>query len=234
MDRKAVAAQVSVDWPLLRSLPGAERAELLALARARSFSRNEVLCSAGDRADALHLVASGRLAVSASLPSGATAMLGVLGAGDYFGELALLRASSQRTATVRALEPAVTLAIGGAAFRRLCEQRPRVERALTALLANQVDALSRHLLEALYEGLDVRVRRRLAELVRTYGAVDDVVELPLTQTQLAELAGGTRPTVNQILRRLEARGVLALGRGRVTVLDATALAVPRPGEAPWP
>jgi len=224
MDRSALAAQVSVDWPLLRSLSATERTELLALARARSFARHDVLCSAGDRAEALHLVASGRLAVSVSLPSGATAMLSVLGAGDYFGELALMRTSTRRTATIRALEPAITLAIGGAAFRRLCEQRPRVERALTTLLADQVDSLSRHLLEALYEGLDARVNRRLAELAHTYGNGDAVVVLPLTQAQLAELAGGTRPTVNQILRRLEARGVIALGRGRVTVLDATALA----------
>ena len=223
MDRTALAAQVSVDWPLLRSLSAAERTELLALARARAFGRDEVICSAGDRADALHLVARGRLAVSVSLPSGATAMLSVLGAGDYFGELALLRTSTRRTATVQALEPAVTLAIGGAAFRRLCEQRPRVERALTTLLADQVDSLSRHLLEALYEGLDARVHRRLAELVETYRNGDGAVVLPLTQAQLAELAGGTRPTVNQILRRLEARGVIVLGRGRVTVLDRAAL-----------
>lgn len=223
MDRRALAAQVSADWPLLRSLSATERTELLALARARTFARHEVICSAGDRADALHLVAGGRLAVSVSLPSGATAMLGVLGTGDYFGELALLRTSTRRTATVRALEPAVTLAIGGAAFRRLCEERPRVERALTTLLADQVESLSRHLLEALYEGLDARVHRRLAELSDTYGNGDGAVVLPLTQAQLAELAGGTRPTVNQILRRLEARGVIVLGRGRVTVLDRAAL-----------
>lgn len=148
----------------------------------------------------------------------------VFGTGDYFGELALLRTSTRRTATVQALEPAVTLAIGGAAFRRLCEQRPRVERALTTLLADQVDSLSRHLLEALYEGLDARVHHRLAELAATYGSDHGAVVLPLTQAQLAELAGGTRPTVNQILRRLEARGVIALGRGRVTVLDAARLA----------
>lgn len=224
MDRRALAAQVSVDWPLLRSLTATERTELLALARARAFARDEVLCSAGDRADSLHLVARGRLAVSVSLPSGATAMLSVLGPGDYFGELALLRTSTRRTATVRALEPAVTLAIGGAAFRRLCEHRPRVERALTTLLADQVESLSRHLLEALHEGLDERLHRRLAELVDIYGNGEGAVVLPLTQAQLAELAGGTRPTVNQILRRLEARGTIALGRGRVTVLDRAALA----------
>ncbi len=223
MDRRAVAAQVSVDWPLLRSLSPGERGDLLGLARPRAFARGDVLCRDGDRADSLCLVASGRLAVSVSLPSGATTMVRVLGAGDYFGELALLRASTRRTATVQALEPAVTLAIGGSAFRSLCASRPRVERALTTILANQVDSLTTQLLEALYEGLDVRVHRRLAELAAIYRTGGGPVELPLTQAQLAELAGGTRPTVNQILQRLEAQGVVALGRGKVTVLDLAAL-----------
>ena len=45
----------------------------------------------------------------------------------------------------------------------------------------------------------------------------------LNQTELAELAGVTRPTANRVLRRLEAGGVVALDRGRVTVVDPVAL-----------
>lgn len=213
------------DWSLLRAVPAAERAELLALGRRRSFGRGDLVCREGDRADSLHLVADGRLAVTSALPTGATAMLRILGAGDYFGELALLRDSSRRTATVHALEPAATLALDGRAFRRLCERRPRVEHALAVLLADRVESLSRHLVEALYEGLDIRVHRRLGELCRTYrnGSGSGSVQLPLTQSQLAELVGGTRPSVNQVLQRLERQGVVTLGRGRVTVLDPAAL-----------
>jgi CRP-like cAMP-binding protein len=86
-----------------------------------------------------------------------------------------------------------------------------------------VHLVSRHLQEAVPVGRHARVHRRLAELAETYRNGDGAVVLPLTQAQLAELAGGTRPTVNQILRRLEARGVIVLGRGRVTVLDRAAL-----------
>ena len=43
--------------------------------------------------------------------------------------------------------------------------------------------------------------------------------MPLTQELLAELVGGTRPSVNQVLQRLVARDVVELGRGRVTVTD---------------
>ena len=45
------------------------------------------------------------------------------------------------------------------------------------------------------------------------------VTVPLTQELLADLVGGTRPSVNAVLQRLASRGVVELGRGRITVVD---------------
>lgn len=212
-----------MSWPLLTSLDETERRELLKSARRRSFGRHEVVCHAGDPADSLHLVESGRLAVHVSLPSGDSAMINVLGPGDYFGELALLIPDGQRTATISALEPATTRVVTASAFRRLCETRPSVERTLTTLLAARVDELSQRLIEAMYVGLDRRLQRRLAELCETYGPGESRVVVPLTQTQLADLTGGTRPTVNQVLQRLADAGLVSLSRGRVEVRDVAAL-----------
>ena len=50
------------------------------------------------------------------------------------------------------------------------------------------------------------------------------VLVPLTQTDLAELAGATRPTVNRVLRALAAQGFVQLSRGRIVVVDPTRLA----------
>jgi CRP/FNR family transcriptional regulator, cyclic AMP receptor protein len=48
--------------------------------------------------------------------------------------------------------------------------------------------------------------------------------VPLTQEDLASLAGTSRATVNRVLREEETRGNVKLGRGRTTVLDADELA----------
>ena len=40
------------------------------------------------------------------------------------------------------------------------------------------------------------------------------VVVPLTQDDIAQLAGTTRPTTNQVLKRLEAQGVIRSARGR--------------------
>lgn len=216
-------------WPLLASLRAEERDQFLGLARARTFARNEVVCHEGDPADSLHLVESGHLAVRGGLASGATATFTILSGGDYFGELALLREDRRRTATVVALEPSRTLAVAGTAFDSLCARNPHVERILSVLLADRVDALSRRLVETMYESLDRRVYRRLIDLARSYGVSNGQASIPLSQASIADLVGATRPSVNQVLQRLAGQDVVRLGRARIDVLDMAALERRCPG-----
>jgi CRP-like cAMP-binding protein len=211
-------------WPLLGTMGAKEREAFLALTTPRTFARNEIICHAGDPADSLHLVEHGHLAVRGGLSTGVTATFRILSEGDYFGELALLREDHRRTATVVALEPSRTLSVAATAFNSLCLANPRVERALSAMLADRVDSLSQRLLETMYESLDRRVYGRLVELARSYGVREDKATIPLSQTQLADLVGATRPSVNQVLQRLADQGLVRLSRGRIEVLDVVVLA----------
>lgn len=43
--------------------------------------------------------------------------------------------------------------------------------------------------------------------------------IPLTQEDVAELAGTTRSTANRALRQAEESGLLRIGRGRIELLD---------------
>jgi CRP-like cAMP-binding protein len=87
-----------------------------------------------------------------------------------------------------------------------------------------VKRLSDHLLEALFLPTDRRVVRRLLDLCEQYGpGPDRPVVIPLTQTDIAELAGATRPSTNRVLRALETEGLLRLRRGQVEVVDRAGL-----------
>ncbi len=84
--------------------------------------------------------------------------------------------------------------------------------------------LSDLVVEALYVAADVRVLRRLHELAAVYEAPDKELLIPMSQEQLAELAGTSRATVNRVLREAERRKELELRRGRVVILNRAALA----------
>jgi CRP-like cAMP-binding protein len=210
-----------MEWPVLAGVPEEEVQQVLSIARRRKFGRGEVVFHQEDPADTLHLIAKGRFVVRVTTPLGDTAIYAVLGPGEMFGELALLGGDdTRRSATVAALEPGETRSIHKIDFERLRGRNPETANVFIAILAGQVARLSKHLVEALYVPADKRVLRRLTEMAEIFS--DGVV--PLTQEDLAGLAGTSRATVNRVLREEEERGAVKLGRGRTTVLDAEALA----------
>lgn len=214
-----------MQWSLLSSLDEDERRAVLDAARRRSFGKGEIVFREGDPSDSVHLIGAGHLAVMVSTPDGELATLKVLGPGDWFGELSMLReqAPTPRSATIISLDTAQTLVLTQAAFHRLCERHPQIELLVGALMAARIRKLSADLLEARYVGLDRRLCGSLLELTEIYGDAGAPVVVPLTQEQLADIAGGTRPSINLILQRLAGDGVIQIGRGRVTILDREAL-----------
>ncbi len=214
-----------MDWTLLSPLPEDERAAVLAAARRRTFAKGEVVFHEGDPADALHLVVSGFLAVRVSTPDGEAATINVLGPGDHVGELALVdrSATTSRSATVVALQAAETRVLSASTFHELCRKRPVLEGLLVDLLAERIRELSARVLDLMYLGIDRRLYRTLLDLGDRFEPGSAAPVIPLTQEQLSDLVGGTRPTVNQVLQRLLDQGVIELGRGRVTVVDRPAL-----------
>lgn len=213
-----------MSWPLLSDLPAEDVRELLQVARRRTFGRGEVVFHEGDPADSMHLIEKGRFAVRTRTPLGDTSLLAIHGAGGAFGELALLTAEAKRSATISALEQGETRSIYRDDFVRLQKRHPGVNEILLRLLAEQLRRTNDRLLEAHYVDADTRVRRRLLELSRLYGDNAGPVTVPLTQEELAEMAGTSRATVNKVLRNEQQRGTIDLQRGRTTVLDAQALA----------
>jgi CRP/FNR family transcriptional regulator, cyclic AMP receptor protein len=215
-----------MEWELFAGVPEEDLRRLLAIARRRTFDRGEVVFHRGDPADCLHLIVSGRFAVGITTPLGATALLGVRGPGDAFGELALIAPEgAQRSATVSALEPAETRSVLVGDFERLRREHPGIDGLLARLLGERVRRLSDQVTEAYYLPADKRVLRRVAELSELYGG-----EIPLAQEQLAELAGTSRATTNRVLRDLERRGIVELRRGMVVVRDANSLQRRGPAE----
>ncbi|HEY8838697.1 MAG TPA: Crp/Fnr family transcriptional regulator [Dehalococcoidia bacterium] len=212
-----------MEWPIFGNVPEADIREVLMIARRRTFERREIVFHQHDPAETLHLVVKGRFAVRVATSLGDTAMLAVRGRGDTFGELALLTAEATRSATVAALEPSETLSILRADFAFLQARHPSVNAVMVAILAEQLRRTNARLMEAHYVDADTRVRRRVQELAALYADGVEAASIPLTQEDIAAMAGTSRATVNRVLREDEKNGVLELRRGRTVVRDPEAL-----------
>jgi CRP/FNR family cyclic AMP-dependent transcriptional regulator len=214
-----------MDWQLLQALSDEDRRQVLASMRRRRYARGEVLFHEEDLADTIHFIAEGRVMVRRTSPAGDSVAFLVIGPGRALGEVALLSPDRRRSSSAVALEPTTTLSLHFSEFERLCAEHPEVQRLLARLLAARVRRLTDHLVEALFLPSDQRILHRLIDLCDQYRTEGngDRVSIPLSQTDVAELAGATRPTTNRVLRRLQADGVLRLHRGRVEVTDLAAL-----------
>ncbi len=209
-----------MEWELFADAPQEDVRRVLAVARRRRFDRAEVVFHQDDLAESLHLVASGRFAITRRTTLGEEALLAIRQGGEAFGELALI-SEQRRSATVSALEAGETLSVLYDDFEHLRRRHPGVDRILVALLAAQLKRMDQLLAEAYYETAERRIIRRLLDLAHVYGG--DEQPIRVTQDQLAALAGASRATVNTVLAQERRRGTIDVKRGATLILDRVAL-----------
>ena len=209
-----------MEWELFADAPPEDVQRVLAVARRRRFDRSEVVFHQDDLAESLHLVASGRFAITRRTALGEEALLAIRQGGEAFGELALI-SEQRRSATASALEAGETLSVLYDDFEHLRRRHPGVDRILVALLATQLKRMDQLLAEAYYETAERRVIRRLLDVAHVYGG--DEQPIRVTQDQLAALAGASRATVNTVLAQERRRGTIEVKRGATLILDRAAL-----------
>jgi CRP/FNR family transcriptional regulator, cyclic AMP receptor protein len=209
------------DWPILSSLSDDERRQVLALARRRRFLRGEIVVHRDDPADTMHLVQTGCLAVRVLTPVGDMATLALVGPGDAVGEMGLVRDERMRTATIQALAPTETYALNRQTFDRLRREHPAVDALLVQILADRVAELTERLVDALYTPAPRRVATLIETLADSYRDGSGEATIPLTQEDLASLAGTSRLTVSRVLRGMRERGRIEVSRGKLIVKEPT-------------
>ena len=174
------------------------------------FGSGAFIFHAGEAGDTVHVIQSGRVAILAVTPLGDTLTLMILGAGDVFGELCLLGADHRRSATAQAIDTTETFVLARHDFDDLRRSDPDVDRFLIGLLTTQVTRLTQRLVETSALSAGERVYRRLVELGVTFGVADTGGAIPVTQEQLASMAGSSQRATNGVLAKAKRDGVIDL------------------------
>jgi len=127
--------------PFFHSLDRVDVARLTGALEEATFSAGEIIFAEGNGADALYLLAEGRVAVSVRTPSGEQLLLAEQEGPSHFGELGLLLA--RRTASVRAVTGIRVWRLSRERFDRVARERPGLGLAMAASLAELLDRRSR-------------------------------------------------------------------------------------------
>jgi len=124
-DEAGVSADRLRAYPLLSQIDAAALDDLAGLFVSEFYPAGTNIVVQSEIGDRFHMIARGRVEVLRESPDGAQARVAVLGDGDYFGEVALLR-RVPRTATVRTLIPTLLLSLRDRHFKLLVERHPDV------------------------------------------------------------------------------------------------------------
>jgi CRP/FNR family cyclic AMP-dependent transcriptional regulator len=201
-------------------LAGALRGE----GRRVQFRRGQALFTEGDLAERVFVIERGWVMISSIAPGGREIVLGIRGPGDVVGDLSALD-SAPRSATALAVGDVEATVAPGSALTRALNDIGKATELLRILAARLRDADRKRLEFAALDTLG-RVAWRLQELGERFGEETSdgvVVELPLSQEQLASWCGASREATVKALSALRALGCIATGRRSVVIRDAEAL-----------
>jgi CRP-like cAMP-binding protein len=200
---------------LFAGLQGAELDRLAQRAATRPVRRGEVVFGQGDPGDALFVVVAGLVKVFVTSAEGEEMVLVTLGPNETFGELALVD-GAPRSASAQAVEPTTLLVLGRTALLDVLREQPRITEAMLHALGALVRRLTDQAADLVFLDLHGRVAKLICALREQQGG-GDTLDLHFTQAELASMVGGSRQSVNQILRAFETAGFLEVHGRRVVI-----------------
>ncbi|MFL7838290.1 MAG: Crp/Fnr family transcriptional regulator [Candidatus Promineifilaceae bacterium] len=224
-DQTEQAAQALQAVPFFTHLSKEEIMELAVLLVLRRFNQGQIIFHHGDPGGLLYIISQGKVKISYSTKDGQEALLAILGAGDFFGELALLD-DSPRSATAEALETTDTLTLHREDFRRYLSSNPDFAMHVLQTMAKHIRRLNSQLSDIFFLDLSGRLARTLLRLADEHGKEANgctTIDLSLTQTDLAEMTGATRVSINKTLGRFRRSGWVKLEGRRFSICNRAAL-----------
>ncbi|HKY75472.1 MAG TPA: Crp/Fnr family transcriptional regulator [Acidimicrobiia bacterium] len=202
--------------PDLAPLDHDDIVELATLLREERYPAGTTIFRTGEAPTRVGVVRQGAIAFSRDL-NGRRVVLHILRPGDALGDIGvILRMTAPHDGL--ALEDTLVLTVDSVEFHRLLERRPRVALRWLSLLSARLIGYQARVTELLAGGIEAQVASALiGRAVR--GRVN------LNQAHLAELIGGSRSSVNRVLRQLEEQNLVRLRYSQIEILDEAALRV---------
>lgn len=199
-----------------------DEAVLQRLARAcrlRHLPKGSMVFFQSDPGEALYLVLSGSVSILLTSSDGRELVINEVRAGDFCGELSIIT-RQPHSASAITREKSDLIMIPAVPFLELLDCQPKAVRRLLESTAQRLYASSSR--ESALAFLDAagRVVRILLQLDQEN---DEKGYMILSQEELAQRTGLARQTVAKILGRWRRAGWLLTGRGRIMLMNRSAL-----------
>ncbi len=126
--------------PLFSILPADELDHLQSMLQVKTLQAGEILFREGERGEHFYILTEGKLDILLGIDTNEELLLNTLGPGEYLGEMSLIVPGGERTATARASQESVLLAMSRDEFTALIEQYPVLAQSMVRVLSRRLDS----------------------------------------------------------------------------------------------
>lgn len=205
---------------LVGLLPPPAQKRLLAISRQGDFGPGERIFSRADAADHMFVVIRGRVKIFLSGGGRRRKTFAYLGAGDFFGEMAVITGKT-RSASAEATEPTSLLLIHKKDFRKLMEGDRKLCFYMLQAVSERLRVADEEIEDLLFRNVLGRVAKTLRDLSKGAAKTSGPVELPrrYTHQDLADLVGTTREPLSRALATLRRAGLVDAREGTIVLLE---------------
>ena len=223
-DQAGSSSKISVlrKHPIYSDLEPEALDQLCRYAKHTSLKRGATIFCKGDPGDSVFGVISGTVKISVSSAEGRSAILNLIGAGDTFGEIAVLSGQG-RTADATANTNCEIFVIDRRDFLPFVRSQPALAMKFIELLCARLRRTSEQVEQIILLDLPGRLASALLGLTAERKLDPESRMIAITQQEISEMVGMTRESINKQLGVWAARKWVRLEHGAIVVLDANSL-----------
>jgi len=214
-----------IDW--LEELSDAERDRLKSASTIREFAPGETIFSPTPTPHSVYLLERGRVRIYRLSENGGETTFGYVTRGEVFGELTAL-GDYARESFAQAAEPSRAWRIPREAFQEVIAARPQLVLEVGRQIGERLKRIESRVENLVFRDVRSRVAHMLLELAQDFGTPTNdgagiVLDVQITQAELATLVGSTRQSVNATLGELEHEGLVVRSSRRLVLPAPEAL-----------
>lgn len=210
--------------PLLRDLPADELAALARQCTWVTYDDHELVVDYADTTTDVRFIQAGAVRVIFRAPSGKEMILGEIGEGMFFGELAAIDGDI-RSANVTTIARSRICAMPAGVFRKLLADHPGIGLSVMTVLTRRIRTLNMRLAEHSFLDARYRLYNELIRLSRPRAGnpSERIVSPPPNQSEIAERIGCRREVVSREIARLKTDAIVELTKGGLVLKKPEAL-----------
>lgn len=207
--------------PVCSPLSTSTAEELFRSAVPRSFAKDALIHSQGDRSDGFYVVLSGKVKLFKVSPAGREVVVATVGPGSAFAEHTIL-GDGLHTENAVAIEPVEGLFVPKKEVMNLLARDPALSRSLAEAVSQWVRTFSTLVEKLQLSSAEERFASFLSQAIETQKT--STIRLTVKKRELAAQLGMRPETLSRLIAELTKAGIIETGpHGSIRILKQEAL-----------